>query len=70
MDLNNQIIIYQTEDGQTQVDVRIENENVWLTQLQIADLFGTKHHAITKYLYISDELDENSICSIWQHMGN
>jgi hypothetical protein len=69
MDLNNQIIIYQTEDGQTQVDVRIENENVWLTQLQIADLFGTKHHA-TKHLYISDELDENSICSIWQHMGN
>ncbi len=31
MDLNNQIIIYQTEDGQTQVDVRLENETVWLT---------------------------------------
>lgn len=34
MDLNNQIIIYQTEDGQTQVDVRLENETVWLTQAQ------------------------------------
>lgn len=32
MDSNNQIIIYQTEDGQTQVDVRLENETVWLTQ--------------------------------------
>ena len=41
MDSNNQIIIYQTEDGQTQVDVRLENETVWLTQKQIAELFGT-----------------------------
>ena len=49
-DLNNQIIIYQTEDGQTQVDVRMENETVWLTQQQIADLFGTKRPAITKHL--------------------
>ena len=32
MNENNQIIIYQTEDGQTQVDVRMENETVWLTQ--------------------------------------
>ncbi len=37
MDLNNQIIIYQTEDGQTQVDVRLENETVWLTQLRECD---------------------------------
>ena len=32
MDSNNQIIIYQTEDGQTQIDVRLDNETVWLTQ--------------------------------------
>ena len=38
MDSNNQIIIYQTEDGQTQVDVRLENETVWLTQKQIAEI--------------------------------
>ena len=36
----NQIVIYQTEDGQTQIDVRLENETVWLTQAQISDLFG------------------------------
>ena len=73
MDSNNQIIIYQTEDGQTQVDVRLENETVWLTQKQIAELFGTKRPAITKHLkniYASEELDENSTCSILEHMGN
>ena len=73
MDSNNQIVIYQTEDGQTQVDVRLENETVWLTQKQIAELFGTKRPAITKHLkniYASEELDENSTCSILEHMGN
>lgn len=69
----NQIVIYQTEDGQTQIDVRMENDTVWLTQKQIADLFGTKRPAITKHLkniYASEELDENSTCSILEHMGN
>ena len=73
MDSNNQIVIYQTEDGQAQVDVRLENETVWLTQKQIAELFGTKRPAITKHLkniYASEELDENSTCSILEHMGN
>ncbi len=35
----NKIIIYQTEDGQTQIDVRLENETVWLTQAQMAELY-------------------------------
>ena len=73
MDSNNQIIIYQTEDGQTQIDVRLDNETVWLTQKQIAELFGTKRPAITKHLkniYASEELDEGSTCSILEHMGN
>lgn len=39
MDSNNQIVIYQTEDGQTQVDVRLENETVWLTQAQMVNCF-------------------------------
>ena len=67
------IVIYQTEDGQTQIDVRMENETVWLTQKQIAELFGTKRPAITKHLkniYLSEELDEASTCSILEHMGN
>jgi prophage maintenance system killer protein len=71
--LEDQIVIYITEDGQTQVDVRLENETVWLTQSQIAVLFGTKRPAITKHLkniYDSKELDECSTCSILEHMGN
>ncbi len=67
------IVIYQTEDGQTHIDVRLENETVWLTQQQIAELFGTKRPAITKHLkniYASEELDEVSTCSILEHMGN
>ncbi len=39
---NSQIIIYQTQDGHTNLDVRLENDTVWLTQKQIAELFGTK----------------------------
>lgn len=70
---DSQIIIYQTPDGNTQLDVTLEKETVWLTQAQIADLFGTKRPAITKHLnniYKSGELDENSTCSILEHMGN
>ena len=69
----NIIVIYQTQDGQTQIDVRLENDTVWLTQKQIAELFGTKRPAITKHLkniYSSEELDEKSTCSILEHMGN
>ena len=73
MHSNNQIVIYLSEDGQTQVDVRLENETVWLTQQQIAELFNTKRPAITKHLkniYASEELYETSTCSILEHVGN
>ena len=71
--LNDKIIIYQSEDGKTQLDVTLEHETVWLTQKQIAELFGTKRPAITKHLkniYASEELIEESTCSILEHMGN
>lgn len=73
MENKGEIIIYQTPDGQTEIDVRMEKETVWLTQKQIAELFGTKRPAITKHLnniYSSSELEENSTCSILEHMGN
>ena len=50
MNENNQIIIYQTEDGQTQVDVRMENETVWLTQAQMAELFQTDRTSIVRHI--------------------
>ena len=48
--MNNQIIIYQTEDGQTQVDVRMENDMIWLTRQQIAVLFGRDYKTISKHI--------------------
>lgn len=65
-----EIIIYQTSDGSTAMEVRLENETIWLTQKQIAELFGTKRPAITKHLkniFLSGELDENAVCSILEH---
>jgi prophage maintenance system killer protein len=73
MESKGEIIIYQAPDGSTDLDVRLENETVWLTQAQIAQLFNTKRPAITKHLsniYNSGELDEMSTCSILEHMGN
>lgn len=69
---NNEIIIYQP-DSTIKLEVRFEDETVWLTQQQIADLFGTKRPAITKHLaniYKTGELEENNTCSILEHMGN
>lgn len=67
----NEIILYQP-DAAMKLEVRLENETVWLTQQQIADLFGTKRPAITKHLsniYKSEELNEQSTCSILEHMA-
>ena len=50
MNRNNQIIIYQTEDGQTQVDVRMENETVWLTTSQMAMLFDREESNIRRHV--------------------
>ena len=65
MNENNQIIIYQTEDGQTRVDVRMENETVWLTQAQMAELFKSSRTNIVEHIqhiYGEEELDEFSTC--------
>ena len=61
-----QIVIYQTEDGQTQIDVRLENETVWLTQAQMAELFETDRTSIVRHInniYKVDELDRESTCA-------
>ncbi|MDE6299459.1 MAG: virulence RhuM family protein [Muribaculaceae bacterium] len=65
----NEIILYQPDEA-LKLEVRLERETVWLTQQQIADLFGTKRPAITKHLsniFKSGELDENSVRSILEH---
>lgn len=58
----NKIIIYQTEDGQTQIDVRLENDTVWLTQAQMAELFQKDRTVITRHInnvFKEGELEKN-----------
>ena len=66
MDTDNKFIIYQTEDGQTQIDVRLESETVWLTQAQMAELFQTDRTSIVRHInniYKVEELERESTCA-------
>ncbi|TXE82975.1 virulence RhuM family protein [Campylobacter peloridis] len=59
-----EFIIYQTNDGETKIDVMFEEENVWLTQSQIVDLFKTSKSNVSehiKHIFEDGELDENSV---------
>lgn len=63
---NSQLVIYQTPQGDTHIDVRIKGDTIWLTQRQIAELFGTKVPAISKHLkniFASGELQEDMVIS-------
>ena len=50
MNNNSEIILYQTEDGQTKIDVRLEEETVWLSQAQMGELFQKERSVITKHI--------------------
>ncbi|MCX6145563.1 MAG: virulence protein RhuM/Fic/DOC family protein [Ignavibacteriales bacterium] len=68
-----EIIIYRTEDGATHIDVRLEQEMVWLTQKQMATLFKTERSVITKHIrniFRDKELRENSVCAIFAHTAS
>lgn len=67
-----EIVLYQPDEN-IRLEVRLDKETVWLSQQQIADLFGVKQPAISKHIaniYKSGELDENSTYSILEYMGN
>ena len=60
----NKIVIYQTEDGQTQIDVRLEDNSVWLTQSQMADLFQKDQSVIARHInnaFKDGELEESNM---------
>lgn len=64
------IVIYRAKGGRAELEVKLEREMVWLTQKQIAQLFGTERPAITKHLnniFKSGELKEKSVCSKMEH---
>lgn len=62
----NSIEIYRSKDGTVQLNVKLENESVWLTQSQMAELFGVDRTSIVRHIrniYKSEELDESSTCA-------
>ncbi|HKM95067.1 MAG TPA: virulence RhuM family protein [Prolixibacteraceae bacterium] len=64
MDNNSELLLYQTEDGQTKIDVRLENESVWLSQAQMVELFQTTKQNISLHIrnvFKEGELDEISV---------
>ncbi|HIH15093.1 MAG: hypothetical protein QT08_C0007G0008 [archaeon GW2011_AR17] len=66
-------LIYTTSEGNVKVEAFLHNENVWLTQDKMADLFGVQRPAITKHLihiFESKELEENSVSSILEHTAS
>ena len=67
-----ELIMYQTEDGVTKIGVRLENDTVWLTQAQMADLFQRDRTVITKHInniFEEQELDKESNVQI-MHIAN
>lgn len=59
-----EVLIYQSEDGLTHIDVKMEDETVWLTQLQLCELYQTSKSNVSehiKHIFEEGELDENSV---------
>jgi len=73
MNPNSEIIIYRTQDGKTKIDCRLDGDTLWLTQAQIAELYGRDRTVITKHIrniYAEGELQESSVCANFAHTAN
>ena len=78
MDNNSQenkseLLLYQSQDGSTKIDVRLQGDTVWLTQKQMADLFDKSRVTITEHIgniFKEGELDENSVCRKIRHTAD
>ncbi len=65
-----EIILYQNQEGAIKIDVRLAEETVWLTQAQMAELFGKGRTTITEHIqnvFAEGELDENVVCRNFRH---
>ena len=70
MEDKGEIVIYQTQDGITQLDVRLDGETVWITQEQMAQLFERDRTAIGRHIsniFAEGELDKNMVCANFAH---
>ena len=68
--MNSDIIIYQNSDGNIKIDVRLEDDTVWLSQIQVATLFGKARTTITEHIqnvFAEGELDEKVMCREFRH---
>lgn len=73
MENKTDILIYQTEDGNTKIDVRLESETVWMTQKAIAELYQSTKQNISlhiKNIFEEEELDENSVVKYYLTTAN
>ena len=64
------LLLYQTEDGQTKIEVRLQDETVWLNQAQLSELFDKDRRTIAEHIqniFIEKELEENSVCRKFRH---
>lgn len=69
-DQTTEFLLYTAPNGEIKVEVLLSNENIWLTQERMAELFGVQRPAITKHLkniFESNELQEDVVCSILEH---
>ena len=72
MNLNDKIIIYRTDDGQTAIDVKLEHDTVWLSQAQMAELFQKDRTVIGRHInniYKEHELERETTCANFAHVG-
>ena len=70
MDEQEQIVIYQAKDGQTQIDVQLKEETIWLSQKQMAELFDKGRTTITEHIkniFNEGELIEEEVCRNFRH---
>ena len=68
--MKNEIVLFENQD--VKLEVNMQDETVWLNQLQMAKLFDKDRKTITRHIqniYRDWELEENSVCSFFEHTG-
>jgi len=72
-DIFTEVLLYTAPNGKVKVEIFLHNENIWLTQAKIAELFGVERSVITKHLkniFESNELHEDSVCAKIAHTAD
>jgi len=68
-----EMLLYTTPSGKVKVEIFLRDENIWLTQAKIAELFGVERSVVTKHLkniFLSNELQEDSVCAKIAHTAD